>query len=295
MSKPFYELVDDLPKSNMTTRVLGALDWVVPGQWRNVVGFEETVRVVTGETDQQLVQQIGERAIHLYNDPSQGYQRAEWLYQTVDSVQGKAGGLALVNLLGQNVGFLSFLSRITPKAETTQAIDLAIKTVVEGVAFCSLNGLPGDSIGDFFASLVDYHDEALMRMAALVCLDGLLPLGPDFLQRATGYLQSLTGPELEQNERFQGLRSVIPGGDTGGQLDFMRRGVAGVSGWMSSFVAERGLTPQAVMARIGGMLGNVEGKLDYVAAFLDMTTNYYEHTGTQTVARTIISRAAGEI
>jgi hypothetical protein len=35
-----------------------------------------------------------------------------------------------------------------------------------------------------------------------------------------------------------------------------------------------------------------DSKLDYLAAFLDMSTNYYEHTGTQTVARNLILRAA---
>jgi len=38
-----------------------------------------------------------------------------------------------------------------------------------------------------------------------------------------------------------------------------------------------------------------DDKLDYVAAFLDMTTNYFEHTGTQSVARRLIERAASEI
>jgi hypothetical protein len=35
-----------------------------------------------------------------------------------------------------------------------------------------------------------------------------------------------------------------------------------------------------------------DDKLDYLAAFLDMSTNYYEHTGTQTIARSLILRAA---
>jgi hypothetical protein len=30
MAKTIYELVDELPENNMTTRLLGALDWVVP-------------------------------------------------------------------------------------------------------------------------------------------------------------------------------------------------------------------------------------------------------------------------
>ncbi|HTU18335.1 MAG TPA: hypothetical protein VMG10_09780 [Gemmataceae bacterium] len=44
-----------------------------------------------------------------------------------------------------------------------------------------------------------------------------------------------------------------------------------------------------------GFLTGIEGKLDYMAAFLDMTTNYYEHTGAQSVARSLITRAVGEI
>ncbi len=32
MSKPIYQIVDELPPKNLTTRVLHALDWVVPGQ-----------------------------------------------------------------------------------------------------------------------------------------------------------------------------------------------------------------------------------------------------------------------
>jgi hypothetical protein len=44
-----------------------------------------------------------------------------------------------------------------------------------------------------------------------------------------------------------------------------------------------------------GFLTGIEGKLDYVAAFLDMTTNYYKHTATQSVARSLITRAVGEI
>jgi hypothetical protein len=68
MAKTIYELVDELPVHNMTTRLLGALDWVVPGAWKNIVGFENTITAVTGETDQAWMQKIGERAIHLYND-----------------------------------------------------------------------------------------------------------------------------------------------------------------------------------------------------------------------------------
>ena len=85
MSKPIYELVNNLPQKNLTVFVLRSLDKVLPGEWENIVGFENTIRQVTGESDAALIEQIGARAIQLYNDKSEGYQRAMWLYQTIDS------------------------------------------------------------------------------------------------------------------------------------------------------------------------------------------------------------------
>ena len=67
---PIFKLIDELPEDNLTTKALHALDFVAPGQWRNLVGFQKTIQVITGETDQDLVQKIGERAIQLYNDRS---------------------------------------------------------------------------------------------------------------------------------------------------------------------------------------------------------------------------------
>jgi hypothetical protein len=55
MSKAIYEIVDELPTDNMTVKVLKTLDFVVPGQWENLVGFENTIRQVTGETDEDMI------------------------------------------------------------------------------------------------------------------------------------------------------------------------------------------------------------------------------------------------
>jgi hypothetical protein len=295
MSKPIYEIVDQLPTNNLTVRVLRALDWVVPGQWTNLTGFENTITTITGETDQELIQQIGERAIQLYNDPSQGYQRALWLYQKVDDVQGLAGKVALVNKIGESVSFLSLLNRLTPKADTVQVVDLSVKMVTEIVAFCQINGLPGDSVGDFVKSLTDYRDESLMRMAALICLDGLIPLGPDYLTKLLAMIDRTGVGDLESNERFRQVRELIPGGNTGEQLNFIQGSMYQVRHWMESFVSSRNLDVGRIVGSLSGFVQGIEGKLDYVAAFLDITTNYFEHTGTQSVARSLIQRAVNEI
>jgi hypothetical protein len=295
MSKPIYELVDELPTKNITTMALRSLDFVIPGEWNNLVGFENTIRTVTGETDESIIQQIGDRAVYLYNDRSQGYQRAMWLYQTVDKTDYALAAAALANKVGEKVAFLGFLDRLTPKADKAQTIDLCLKLVVELVAFCQVNGIPGDSIGDFVASLADYGGENLMRMAALVSFDGLIPLGPDFISKAQSILSGLSPSDLEQNQTFSSISDAIPGGSSGGKLDFIGRSFDSVKGWMGNFVASKALTPEKVANNLQGFIDATDNKLDYLGAFLDMSTNYFEHTGTQTIARRLIERAVAEI
>ncbi len=292
---PIFKLVDDLPESNLTTKSLQALDFVVPGQWRNLVGFEKTIRVITGETDEELTKKIGERAVQLYNDRSQGYQRAVWLYQTVESMSNALGAAALANKVGERFQIVSLLSKVTPKSEKAQTIDFSVKLVVELVAFCQINGLPGDSIGDFVKSLTHYKDEALIRMAALVCYDGIVPLGPDYLSKLISWVGRGSSTELQENDTFQRVRSLVPGGEPNGQFSFIQKSVSSVKDWMSAFTTQHDLTPAKVLSGLKGFLDITDDRLDYVAAFLDLTTNYYEHTGIQSVACSLIERAVNEI
>ena len=295
MSKAIYELVDNLPTSGITIYALKALDFAVPGEWENLVGFENTIRAVTGETDEEIIQQIGDRAVYLFNDKSEGYQRALWLYQTVDRTDSTLATAALANKVGQKIPLLGFLSKLTPKADKLQALDLSLKVVVELVAFCQINGIPGDSIGDFVKSLGDYGGESLMRMAALICLDGLIPLGPDFIKQAQSILDNTSAQELESNQTFQRISSLIPGGNVKGKLGFIGTSFDSVKGWLTDYADSQGLTREKVTSNLAKFIDVSDDRLDYLAAFLDMSTNYYEHTGTQTLARRLIERAYGEI
>ncbi|ATS17473.1 hypothetical protein L5470_03920 [Synechococcus sp. PCC 6717] len=295
MSEAIFKVVDQLPSGGITVMSLKALDFVIPGQWQNIVGFDNTIRHVTGETDPALVRQIGERAVRLFNDRSQGYQRALWLYQTVDNTDALLGAAALANKVGEKISFLGFLDKITPKPERAQAIDLSIKLIVEILAFCQINGIPGDSLSDFLRALGDYGGESLMRMAALICFDGLIPLGPDFLLKCLNTLHSLQPNDLQENPTFKAISSVVPGGSPAGQLGFILQSVGAVQGWMSQFVASRDLTPEKVVNSLQNFIELSKDNLDYLGAFLDMTTNYYYHTGVQTLARRLIERAVAEI
>jgi len=294
-TKSIDELVDNLSTKNVTVYLLRALDSVVPGEWENLVGFENTIRAVTGETDKKTVKKIRDRALDLYSDRSLPYQQAMWIYQTVDNADSALGAAAMANKIGEKVGFLSFLNKLTPKADTVQTIDLAIKLVAELIAFSKMNGSAAIELDDFKAALRSYHHESLIRMAALVCVDGLVPLGPDFLSKVQSTLASLNPSLLQQNSTFQSLGNLIPGGSTGDKLGFIGASFASVQGWMNNFVGSHHLTPQIFLGNLKQYVDIADDKLDYVAAFLDMTTNYFEHTGTQTVARRLIERAASEI
>ncbi len=295
MSKSIADLVDQLPTGGLTISMLKSLDFVAPGEWQNTVGFVNTIKTVTGEDDEDLIQQIGERAIYLFNDKSQGYQTALWLYQTVDGTDKALGAAALANKIGEKIPLLGFLNSVTPKPDKAQTIDLTLKLVAELVAFCQINGIPGDSIGDFVASLGEYSGESLIRMVALVCVDGLIPLGPDFISKAISGLNQTNPQELEKNSTFQNIQNVIPGNNAGSKLNFIGESFDSVKGWMNGLVSANNLTPQKVAHNLQSFADIADDKLDYLAAFLDVTTNYYEHTGTQTLARRLIERAVAEI
>ncbi|MCJ8281150.1 MAG: hypothetical protein MJK14_15040 [Rivularia sp. ALOHA_DT_140] len=296
MSKPIFELVDELPTSGITVSVLNALDRLTPGHWQNTVGFVNTIKEVTGEEDEDTIQEIGERAIYLYNDRSQGYQKGLWLYQVVDSTDKALGTAALANKVSDKIPlFGGLINRFTPKADKAQTIDLSLKLIAELLAFCSINGIPGDSIGDFVASLGEYSGESFIRMVGLISIDGLIPLGPDFIQQAQSALNGMSPQELEDNSTFQQMNDAIPGDSSESKLNFIGSSFDSVKGWMSDTVSSNNLTPQKITSQFSGFVDFADDKLDYLAAFLDLSTNYFEHTGTQTLTKRLIERAEAEI
>lgn len=295
MSKSIPEYVNSLPKRSVTVYVLRSLDFLVPGQWENIVDFEEMVIKVTGEKDPALIKAVTNRADALFRDRAERYRRAWNLYGTADSTDRLLAAAALTNKIGERVRFLSLLARLTPKADTAQTIDFSMKLTIELLNFCLINGIPGDSIGDFVAALADYSKEDLMRMSALVALDGIMPLGPDFSRAVINTLDKLTPDELDANRTYRAISKEIPGKDTTSKLAFVLKSVDSVKGWMQDFVTKHDLTSEKVYSSIQSFIDVSDNRLDYWSAFVDMTTNYYTHTGTQTIGRRIIERAVNEI
>ena len=289
MSNSIVQLVDELPKDNITVKVLKALDLIAPGQWDNIVGFDENIQYFTGEKDPKIIQRIRDRAASLYLDHEKGYQGAIGLYQAIDKADVAMATAALANKVSEKISFLSFLGNITPKADTTQTIDLLLKIAIEVIAFCKLNGLPQPNPQQFATSLAEnYQGASFMRMVALVCIDGILPLGPNFLTKIHEIINGIDAGVISQNPVFIGIQDRLPGKTTGDRVGFLNQCFEAVEGWMNGFVAKTGITPQTISNSLGQFVQIADDNLDFVAAVLDQTTNYYEHTGIQSVSRRLI-------
>ncbi|MEZ4529234.1 MAG: hypothetical protein R2941_25270 [Desulfobacterales bacterium] len=289
------DLISGLSSSGITVLSLKSLDFIVPGGWNNYTNFDEMLRALTRETDDAFLQSVKKRAIDLYNDKSQGYQTAMKIYSRVDTADKALGAAALTDKLSEKISLLSFMKYLTPKADTAQAIDLVLKMISELLAFTKINGIPGDSFTDFLAALKDYSGESKIRMAALLCFDGLIPLGPDFVRRGMDILGGLRPSELSKNKTFSAISEYIPGANADSKLSFIRTGFDAVKDWMSGFISQNNLSANKVVSNLKQYVDVSDDKLDYLAAFVDVFTNYFEHTGTQTLAVRLIERAVNEV
>ena len=295
MTDTLHSLVSDLSKNGMTVRMLNLLDAFVPGEWINITQLEDLIRSETEEDDPEVINAVGARAIELYMDENNGYQTATKLYKLVDSGATLAGFTSMAAKLAEDVKWLGFLENVTPKPETTQSIDAGLKLVAELSAFCATSGVPGDSVGEFVAALGASAKEDKMRLAAWVALDCMLPLGPEFMDKILGAISQASESDFMSSGLFGRLRKYLPGGDVAAQKDIISKNIEAARGHVDGFVKERGITHDGVIAKVQNFIGKAEGRLDYAAAIIDMSTNTFEHTGIQSVARRAVRRAYGEI
>ncbi|HEY9650707.1 MAG TPA: agenet domain-containing protein, partial [Coleofasciculaceae cyanobacterium] len=93
------------------------------------------------------------------------------------------------------------------------------------------------------------------------------------------------------NPVFSAISNFLPGSNPSDKLGFINQGFSSAQGWMNNLVTKTGITPQSISSSLGNFIQIADDNLDFVAAFLDQTTNYYEHTGIQTVARCLIVQA----
>ena len=289
------ERLERLPRRNLTVLALRGISTLVPGGWTNITKADALITDVLGSTDPELIRQVRARADALSRARHEGYGRALSLYDAVNRSQKAAGGLRLLANIGGALPLVKRIAALTPTSDNLQAADLSLKVAAELLAFTQVNGLPGDSFGDFAAALGDYAGEARVRMAALICFDALLPLGDQALARLDGLLGGLDRRDLHQLPAYAGMARLLPGRGDGAHLTFLRRSVEPWLGWAGGFTSQLGLTGQKAVQALEGTLGPWQGNFQQMATFLDAFTDTYQHTGVQAVARRIVERAAAEI
>jgi len=108
-------------------------------------------------------------------------------------------------------------------------------------------------------------------------------------------LNGLSPSELEKNENFKMILNLIPGGNSSDKLSFVTQSLNSMGDWITGFIRDRGLEPEQIIANLKHGIDIADDKLDYLGAFLDMYVKYFVHTGTQSLARSLIERAVNEI
>jgi hypothetical protein len=293
---PVLASLSALPEDGLTVSALRALDTFVPGEWQPTNDFRELVQDFAETPNRKVVRLICERAEDLSGNPR--YDRALEVFTVVDTLDQVAAGATVASAVGgllSGIEGLGFLKKVAPKPETTQCVDAGLKLMAEVIAFGILNGMPTTAKGGltrYAGALEDYARYDLMRIAAWVVFDGVVPLGADFLQLV---LDAWKNPKvtsaLTGNRVFSALSDHIPGGSADHKRGFITEALDTTGGWVGRFIEEKGITQAGAMGQLDGILKIAGGGGDYIAAALDASTAYYAHTGTQTVARTLAKHA----
>ncbi|NEO83584.1 MAG: hypothetical protein F6J87_04890 [Spirulina sp. SIO3F2] len=295
MSDSIVELVNELPQGGLTVRVLKALDFVAPGTWHQTDDFDDLITQVTGASDRATIDRVRQKADQLYKAKDTPYSFCVRLYRTIDKTDSAIGMAAMANKVGEKVKFLSVLNKLTPKADNLQAFDLVLKIAVELVVFSKLNGISPNPAKFAKALGETYSGASLTRMVTLVCIDGLLPLGPEFINKVQEILSESDGKSASKNSAFKTMGTFIPGGESSDKLSFVKNGFDSASDWMGGLVERTHINPSQILSSVAKFIDSADGKMDFVAAFLDQATNYFEHTGIITVATHVIKEAHKEV
>jgi len=290
-------LLNQLADSRITPMVLNTLDYVVPGEWENHTSLDAVIRGHLEVTDDAEVAAIKERAEALYMAQPH-YSRAVRLFSAADSVDKVAAAAVLASQVGESFALLNVLNRFTPKPETTQAIDAALKLAAEVVAFALLRGIPLTDLAEakaFPATLATYAKADMMRLAAWVGFDGLLPLGPEFIGKIIDIVDDVPVSVLTENALFAQLKGLMPGTSADEQKGFILSTLESGADYVSEFVASAGLTRENMAGAVSTVMNVQETGMDLLAATIDGSTNYFEHTGIQSVARVLVHDAQASL
>ncbi|HHO54039.1 MAG TPA: hypothetical protein ENK18_25005 [Deltaproteobacteria bacterium] len=291
------DALHELASARLTPAMLNALDFIVPGEWDDVHSLEEVIESSLEIDDPAEVARIKARAEELYAQHKH-YSRALMAFRAADKVDKAAAAAVMASKAGSAISFLGLLERFTPKPDTTQALDAALKLAAEVLAFAQLRGIPVSSLTEakaFPATLATYARADLMRLAAWMMIDGILPLGPEFVSKIKEIVSGVDTSSLTNNALFQQLRELMPGSSDDDRKGFILSTLDSGEAFLAEFVKARGIEPEDILDALGSAMEIANSSAELLAATLDATTDYYAHTGVQSVARVLVHDAAASL
>jgi len=284
------ELGDDGP----TAALLRAMSFVVPGDWENPRDLDTFVGDAAPDADDATRRHVRDRALSLYAPLTSPYRRALAIYSSADLVDRAGAASSLAMRIGDRFLILGALERLTIGSPLVQAVDAGVKLVAETLAFSQLHGdvaASPDGVRALFENMHEHAREDRLRLATWVVVDGVLPMGPNFVQHSIDALRGAGAAGLARSIVFDRLAGLIPGESTDEKKEHIGRTLDSARGWVDGFVAEHQLTSFGVADRVRQVIDVSESGCEVVAAAADAVTSYFRHTGTQTVARAV-ARAA---
>lgn len=283
-------LADASPKAQ-TSYILEAMDFIIKDGYQNPSNIQQFIRQVLGNIANEDVAKVEQIVNGWLVDDNQPYKRTLLLYRVAEYAGTAMGSATLAKQLGEDFSFLSSLNKISPRTEHTQMADFLVKFGCEIMASLSLQGLPTDMQG-IGNQINHFKNETAVRMATLIAIDGLLPLGPNFVQKISDTLQNGGQSNLMNQINLGGVQQFF-GSNQSVQQIWQRLVEIFQSSQqtITQFLAQKGINQANVSQQLGNVVNFSADKVDYVSAYLDMTTNYIYHSGSLTVLRKMIENA----
>ncbi len=286
--------LDELDDDGPTAALLRAMSFVVPGAWENPRDLDTFVREAAPDADPAVHQQIRDRALSLFAPLSSRYRRALAIYSSADLVDRAGAASSLAMRIGDRFLILGALEKLTIRSQFVQAIDAGVKLVAEILAFSQLHGdvpVSPDGVRALFENMSEHAREDRLRLATWVVVDGVLPMGPNFVQHSIDALRGAGAAGLARSIVFGRVAEFFPGEDADAKKNYVGTALDSARDWVDGFVAEHKLTSFGAADRVRQVIDVSESGFEVVAAAADAIVSYYRHTGTQTVARAV-TRAA---
>ncbi|MEL6182276.1 MAG: FHA domain-containing protein, partial [Myxococcota bacterium] len=162
----------------------------------------------------------------------------------------------------------------------------------EVLAYTRMRGIARADLGVWLQALQteQYDGPGKVRTMAWIAFEGMLPLGTDFMPILVAGVEAIPLEELGSNALFARLARIAPGTTLEDKRSYLLGVLHGVTPWVQGVVSRRGLTQEAISAQVAKWLTAVAGGTPAMGLAADALTDYFAHTGVQTVATVAIEQ-----